>query len=297
MQIEYVEEIRGPWPFTTWRIYIATDGSPTAWSSRHHRKNLRYFLRGTTPDFNTPEACRQGWVWRPDQLNWWIAIIFAAGSFLFLIASACSLFPTFWVHWKLGSQVINGLFFAGSIPFTIAAYLQFIQAAGAATATATAEANELPGQPHSHWNQWGWHPRNIGWLSCALQWLGTVLFNANTLDAMLPGLNWFQQDLLIWVPNIVGSLLFLASGYLAFMEVGHATWSWKPSSISWWVVAVNLFGCISFLISAILAIALPDGPHPVALHYSLVFTFVGACGFLAGSLLMLPELDSTSEVQ
>ena len=297
MQIEYVEQIRGPWPFVTWRIYIATDGTPSVWSSRHHRKSLRYFLRGTSPEPVYAEPPHRGWIWRPDQLNWWIAVVFAIGSLLFIIASVCSLFPELWLHWRPGAQAINAIFFAGSLPFTIAAYLQLFQAAGAAAATVSARANTLPDPPRCHWTRWGWYPGNIGWLSCACQFLGTLLFNANTFDSMLPGLNWFQQDLLIWVPNFVGSLLFLTSGYLAFIEVGHATWSWKPSSISWWVVAVNLFGCISFLISAVLAIALPDGPHPQALQYSLAFTLLGACGFLAGSLLMLPELASTSEVQ
>jgi hypothetical protein len=40
------------------------------------------------------------------------------------------------------------------------------------------------------------------------------LFNVNTFDAMLPGLDWLQQDLAIWVPDFNGSVLFLVSGYL-----------------------------------------------------------------------------------
>ena len=224
-------------------------------------------------------------------------MVFAAGSLLFIAASLGSLFPKLWLHWKPGAQTINAIFFAGSIPFTVAAYLQLVQAAGAADATTSAETDTLPAQPKCRWNQCGWYPVHIGWLSCACQFAGTILFNFNTLDAMLPGINWFQQDLLIWVPNLLGSLLFLTSGYLAFAEAGHANWSWHPSSISWWVVAINLFGCISFLIAAVLAISLPDGPHPLLLRYSLAFTFLGACAFLIGALLMLPESNATHELQ
>jgi hypothetical protein len=83
--------------------------------------------------------------------------------------------------------------------------------------------------------------------------LGTLLFNANTFDAMLPGLGWLQQDLAVWIPDFVGSILFLASGYLAFGETCHTYWAWKPQSLSWWITFTNLFGCVAFMISAFFA--------------------------------------------
>jgi predicted membrane protein len=135
----------------------------------------------------------------------------------------------------------------------------------------------------------GWRPHDIGWLSSALQFVGTILFNFNTFDAMIPSLNWFQQDLVIWTPNIIGSILFLASGYLAFIETCHAHWAWKPKSISWWIVFTNLLGCVGFMSSALFAIVLPGTPNVEAITYSVLFTLLGAIGFLAGSLLMLPE--------
>jgi hypothetical protein len=135
----------------------------------------------------------------------------------------------------------------------------------------------------------GWRPHDIGWLSCALQFIGTILFNFNTFDTMIPSLTWFQEDLVIWAPNIIGSILFLASGYLAFIETCHAHWAWKPNSISWWVVFTNLLGCVGFIVSAVFAIFLPGPPHIEAVTISVLFTLLGAIGFLVGSLLMLPE--------
>jgi hypothetical protein len=135
----------------------------------------------------------------------------------------------------------------------------------------------------------GWRPRDIGWVSCALQFVGTLLFNLNTFDGMLPGLNWFQQDLLIWGPDVLGSVLFLASGHLALLEVCHSHWVWKPHSLSWWVTFTNWMGCLAFMVSAVFAFA---RPHPLvvdAATISVTFTLVGAIGFLVGSLLMLPE--------
>ena len=152
----------------------------------------------------------------------------------------------------------------GSIPFTIAAYLQLFQAANAGEFQPG--ATPLP----SRFTLLGWRPHDIGWLSCALQFIGTILFNFNTFDAMLPSLNWFQQDVLIWAPNMIGSILFLASGYLAFIETCHGHWAWKPASISWWVVLINLLGCVGFMISAMLAIVLPGTPNIEVVHMSIL---------------------------
>ena len=141
----------------------------------------------------------------------------------------------------------------------------------------------------------GWRPHDIGWLSCALQFIGTIFFNINTFDAMIPSLTWFQKDLVIWAPNIIGSILFLASGYLAFIETCHAHWAWKPKSISWWVVFANLLGCVGFMLSALFAIVLPGPPNIEAVTLAVLFTLKGAVGFLIGSLLMLPEAGFSGE--
>lgn len=276
---EVVDE-RGPWPFITRRVHRGTDGSVTIWSSRHHRKRLVL-----------PEAARAiaitetlgRCLWMPWKLNWWIGTVFATGSLLFALASVLSLAPALARMWLFDTTKVNAIFFAGSIPFTMAAYLQLLQAANAGL---------VPGaQPRveRRVSLFGWRPHEIGWLSCALQFAGTVLFNLNTFDAMIPSLGWFQQDLVIWVPDAVGSILFLASGYLAFIETCHTYWAWEPKGISWWVVFVNLLGCVGFMISAVFAIFLPGRPHPVAVTISLLFTLFGAVGFFAGSLLMLPE--------
>ena len=272
-------EAIGPWPFTTRRTYRQPDRSHTVWRSRHHRKGLP-----------APEARAAGiakvWLrclWMPWHLNWWIGVIFAVGSLLFALASLLSLWPHLAAAWALDSTGINAIYFAGSIPFTIAAYLQLFQAANAG------EVLHETARPRQRPMLLGWRPRDIGWLSGALQFAGTILFNVNTFDAMLPALDWLQQDLDIWAPDIVGSILFLASGYLAFIETCHAHWAWKPKNISWWVTFVNLLGCLGFMIAAVFAFVLPGLPNVEAVTVSVAFTLLGAVGFLVGSLLMLPE--------
>lgn len=273
-------ETKGPWPFITQRAYRSSDGSRRVWHSRAHRKELpaepvvkalklyRLLLRS---------------LWMPGQLNWWIAIIFALGSFLFILGSVLSLAPELAQAWLLDNRAVNTIFFAGSIPFTTAAYLQLFQAAN------VGESSPLGGTEKPRAVAFGWRPRDIGWLSCALQFPGTLLFNMNTFDALLPGLDWLQQDLTIWAPDIAGSLLFFASGYLAFAETSHAHLAWRPQSISWWVTFANLLGCIAFMVSAVFAFVPPQAPGFDAAGLALLFTLLGAGGFLAGSLLMLPE--------
>lgn len=213
--------------------------------------------------------------------------MFALGSLLFILGSCMGLVPTLASTWPRTASRIHLIFFAGSIPFTLAAYLQLFQAANA--------SQELHGRTRLPFILIGWFPQDIGWLSCALQFPGTLLFNINTFNAMLPGLDWLHQDLKIWAPDALGSLLFLLSGYLAFIETCHAHWAWKPASLSWWVTFINLLGCIGFLISALFAFVPPWTPRLDIAALSSTFTLLGAVGFLIGSLLMLPESALVTE--
>jgi hypothetical protein len=271
-------ESKGAYPFVTKRTYRQGDGTTRIWSSRHHRKGLPL----VSPFAVSFRSAIVHSLWMPEKLNWWIGTVFALGSALYILASICSLWPSLSKNWSLSSTTINTIFFAGSIPFTIAAFLQLYQAA-------VSEAKAVHRQSGEVKKRFGWYPDSAGWLSAALQFVGTILFNVNTLDALLPHLDWLQQDLLIWAPDIAGSILFLASGYLAFIEAGHAYWAWEPTSITWWVVSVNLLGCLAFMISAMFAFVPAGTPAFDNGAISVGFTLIGGVCFLLGSLLMLPE--------
>ena len=98
-------------------------------------------------------------------MNWWIGIVFAAGSVLFLLGSVFSLVPDLARMLSINSAAISRIFFVGSIPFTTAAYLQLFQAANAEGFMS--RRRKL--QEHVRW--FYWRPRDIGWLSCALQFI------------------------------------------------------------------------------------------------------------------------------
>lgn len=265
-------ESAGPWPFVTWRLVAVPSGPPVEWRSRHHRKGLPH-KPAPLPTVLTHAA------WLPHLLNWWIGVIFALGALLFTLGSLFVLLPG--LAAATPAQTANAVFFAGSIPFTTAAYLQLYQAAN---------ARVLEGDSEPETRQlFGWRPQDIGWLSCATQFAGTLFFNATTFDAMIPGLDWLQQDLGIWIPNALGSILFLVSGYLAFAEECHGYFAWRPGGLSWWVTFINLIGCVAFMASAVFAFV-PREPFVFdAAEVSVSLTLVGALAFLVGSLLMLPE--------
>lgn len=274
--LEAIEE-QGLWPFVSRRIYRHSNGSQYAWQSRQHRKRLSVFEPLELLPLHV--LIRLG-LWLPKDLNWWIGAIFALGSALFVAGSVLAIGTSLE---RLQPLDPNPVFFAGSIWFTTAAYLQLFQAANACDPTE-------PGRPApNHRAVFGWRPFEIGWLSCALQFLGTLLFNGNTFNAMIPGLGRLQQDLAVWMPDFLGSILFLVSGYLAFAETCHTHWAWKPRSLSWWITFTNLLGCLAFMISAFFAFVPKEAFAFNAGLISAFFTFLGAFGFLAGSLLMLPE--------
>lgn len=212
--------------------------------------------------------------------------MFALGAALFALGSILSLLPDLAARWSLSSEQANRVFFLGSIPFTTAAWLQLTQAANAGSLAQAAEPRD------NRYKLFGWYPADAGWLSCALQFAGTLLFNLNTFDALCNGLNWRQQDFAIWLPDVVGSVFFLVSGYLAFIETCHRHWAWLPHLLSWRISFANLLGCIFFMISALFAFVVPHPADVDAPALSLLFTLLGALAFFVGAILLLPEAAS-----
>lgn len=196
------------------------------------------------------------WVWEPTQLNWWIATLFMIGSALF--ALGCVLYLKAIEH----ELVLCSIFFSGSLFFTSAAYCQF---------HGVLIANRV-----AYW-------------SALSQFIGTLMFNANTFDAFF-NLGWIEQDVLVWTPNIIGSILFLISGSLAMRAICKRWWCWNFQSSDWWISAINFLGCIAFLISAVLSFVMPLHLAPINAILATLFTLLGACCFFIGAFMMWPAI-------
>jgi hypothetical protein len=254
---------KGASPFVSLRCYATETGDRFAIESRAHRKGLR----GGQLEGSTRRSAAA--------MNTWIGVFFAIGAALFALGCLLLLLPSLADSWSLSTQQVNLVFFCGSVPFTLAALLQLLQA-------------ELAGDFHNFGMRSGlsWRLHNTGWLACLLQFIGTLLFNASTWEAMYPGATWLQQDLDNWLPDIAGSILFLASGYLAFVETCHQYGAWLPENYSWWITSINLLGCIAFMGSACLALYLPHQLPPGFTDLSVFLTLVGALAFFVGAVML-----------
>ena len=280
-------ESQGPPPFITRTVHRLGDGTLAVWSSRHHRKDL------PPPEVLVAGAIRRaffrGW-WLAGDFNWWIGLIFVVGSLLFILGSIGTLWPELPMAAVANPATV---FFVGSVPFTLAALLQFYQAG---TTTEFPKDAVASGQRKATQRKLlGCRLSELGWWSCLLQLIGTFLFNLSTYQALHPGPNWVSEDIWVWVPNFAGSILFLLSGYMAFAETCHEYWRYLPGNLSWWAVFWNLSGCLGFMISAFLAVLVSNADPVTRLQLSTWFTLLGAIGFLLGSMLLMPEAATEGE--
>ena len=261
------------WPFITRRVYTL-HGKRMVWLSRVHRKGLALRHELLHPE-NVP-------FWKTESYNRSIGISFAVGAALFSLASVLMFFSIAHPHL---SNITNITFFLGSIPFTIAASLQHLQSANSSVTANPQEAEALPEKIQLI----GWQPRSAGWWSTFSQWVGTIAFNISTFNQIAAPQEKLLDTIEIWAPNLEGSVLFLISGYLAYIEVSDKYWSWRPKDLSWQIVFINLLGCVAFMISAVSPSAIRPASMEWFLTYANTYTLVGAICFFIGAVLTVKE--------
>ena len=208
-------------------------------------------------------------------MDWWIGVLFAVGSVCFALGS----FPPYAT--ALGTTPDNITFFIGSIFFTTASFLQYAEVAYAPTTVdgvRQGRARSLLRIRHGR----------IDWWAAGIQLLGTLWFNRTTLSALLVGLGASPGHHPIWRPDVLGSICFLVSSWLAWVEECHGPFAWRPSRLSWWITSLNLVGSVAFGVSAVASYVTSSG-QLLSVALTNLGTFVGAVCFLAGALLLLPE--------
>jgi hypothetical protein len=253
-------------PFTTHVTYHRSDGSTVEWSSRAHRKHASRLSR--------PRR-RELVHWAPRRASWWIAVLFMAGSACFLVAPI----PAFLR--LVGPAVDGAVFFAGSLLFTSAAALQWLETVNANRGPAQAAGQRLKALT--------FEPRRIDWWSAGVQLLGTLFFNATTVRALQTGIESPSYDRLVWRPDALGSICFLISGYLAYAEVSGHLLGRPRRTLESAIATVNLIGCLAFGVSAVASHVVPTTGDERNLAAVNTFTALGALCFLVGAVLLLPE--------
>jgi len=239
----------------------------TATSRRWHRKHESRLSRVR------PGA--EHMLWAPHRASWWIAVLFAVGSLCFLVAPLPSFLD------RVGPQTVAGTFFVGSLFFTAAAALQWLE-----TVNTEYESNVAVG---GSVRAFVWRPRGVDWWSSGIQLVGTLFFNVTTLRGLTVSIDSPSYNHLVWQPDALGSICFLVSGCLAYVEVAGRRPGRPPRTVEGAIVAVNLTGCVAFGVSAVAGFVLPATGLPVNVALTNAFTSAGALCFLVGALLLLPE--------
>jgi len=263
------------------------DGHDYLFASRAHRKGLlpARILESGLLEFQPLQSRPWFRFWAPQRLTWWIAILFMIGSSFFAFASFAANWPSRLPPLFSDPHINPILFFIGSIFFTLAAGTQLLEAINGDIADIDLTQNRK--QP---WRWFAWKPKNAGYMASLLQFIGTLYFNFNTGNALISGLNGLQQDLLIWMPNMIGSIFFLLSSYIALIEISHRFFSFQPQHISWWISMLNMVGSIAFMISAFDAFVSPKTGKMQSEWGANFYTLLGVICFFIAAYLMIPEL-------
>jgi hypothetical protein len=215
---------------------------------------------------------RSTW-WAPSARGWWIAVLFAVGSALFVLGALPSYAGAVGLRWDTAT------FFAGSLFFTSAALLTYREAVDAAPAAQNPQRRRVL----------VFLPSRIDWWASAVQLVGTLYFNVSTAAAMLVNLTAQAADRYVWRPDAVGSICFLVASALAWAEACHGWIAWRPRSRAWWTALVNMLGSIAFGVSAVAGYVVPATGELRNAERANLGTLVGAVFFLVGALLLLPQ--------
>ena len=187
---------------------------------------------------------------------------------------------------SLPTIVPGVIFFLGSLFFTSAAYLQFLEVINVPDTSVKENAGRT-----DHAIYFAWEPHRIDWWSTITQFMGTLYFNFSTFNALRMNLSPLKSDRLVWSADFIGSILFLVSSWLAYGEVASALTSPRLKSLTWWVVLSNLLGSIAFGVSAITSFIRPGIGEIISANATNLFTALGGVCFFVGAFLQLLETN------
>lgn len=201
--------------------------------------------------------------------NRWIGALFAVGSVCFAVGVVPGYVSA------AGDVADAATFFVGSVFFTSAGALQYLQAVNVPLSAGGAAAA-------AEWVQ----TTSLVWWATAVQLVGTLFFNVNTFRALRLALGGELTARVVWRPDALGSICFLVASVAALIPVDH-----RPGRDRR-IAAVNLVGSVAFGFSAVGAFTLDTGS---ALNANMANsgTFVGAICFLLGALALMRPVPAS----
>ena len=186
-----------------------------------------------------------------------------------------------------GFGVGSALFAAGamlSVMQADAVFTSVVYALGAVCFTTAAGVQWRSAADH--------HPpsrlKDPDWMSAAIQFVGTLYFNVMTIRALILSIDATSVSYdAVWQPDVVGSLLFLISSWVAWHPIArehrHHLLHGRLLLICW----ANMLGSVFFGISAVGAKMLPDGTLRND-GWNNWGTFLGAVGFFIAAMALRP---------
>ncbi|MFF4255114.1 hypothetical protein ACFY1L_28290 [Streptomyces sp. NPDC001663] len=272
------QRTEGAGPFTTRVTWRLPGDAEVVWESRLARRRGVLAVRTPSADDGRQARADDVSIRRLRRLNAVAATAFVIGGALFAAGAAVAQFGSG------DATECASIYFAGGLFFNIGGYVSLLQVINAPRHVIGGKALVT-----RRWRWWSYEPTRVDWLSVFLLFTGTLVFGVNLLDSFLQGLNVHQTNRLIWVPDVVGCVLFLASGHLALVEVCHGRPRLLLRSLGWWIVAVNQLGSVLFMVSAIAAYTRPATGSPVNIDIANWGTLTGALCFSVGGVLQLYE--------
>jgi hypothetical protein len=208
------------------------------------------------------------------RINAVAATAFLLGGSLFAIGAALA---------QVGAlpTVYCSVYLAGGICFSTGGYATVLQAINGPREVGAGDFFIV-----RDWRWWAGEPDRLEWMSAFALFFGTIVFAINIADSFIAGLGAVAEDRLVWSPDVIGCLLFLASGFLAMREIGAGRLFWsRRRDLGWWIVAVNQIGSVLFMVAAIASFVRPASGDELAVGVANWGTISGAlCFAIAGSM-------------
>ena len=198
------------------------------------------------------------------------ATAFLIGGSLFALGAALA-------QAGVNATACASIYLVGGVFFSTGGYasvLQVVNEPNPADAAAT------------RWRWWSREPRRLQWLSAVVLFAGTIVFAINLVDSFIQELSPAAFDRLVWSPDMVGCALFLISGHLAMAGISGRFWGvWRRRDLGWWIIAINQFGSVLFMVSAVATFVRPSSGDMLATGIANWGTLLGAlCFAIAGGM-------------
>ena len=208
--------------------------------------------------------------WTPNDSEWRITARFIVGSALFALGS----FPPY-------AQLVDGR--AVGITFVIGSL--FFTTAALSTAVRVIDEDRNDGTRTRWWSES--RVARLRW-AAVVQLAGTLLFNINTIDAMITTFDVEETNRLVWAPDFLGCIAFLVASHLYWWDTRRRAGGNDTHDAQWWSSLLNYVGSVFFMASAIAAFTLTTTGEVVNIAIVNSGTFLGAICFLVGSYVLLP---------